>query len=240
MSEFDNQYLLYLIKQYYEKPKANAETQMLISTWGEYADFIKSFGENFDIDNATGSVLDLIGRIVDLPRQVSSVVPVTYFGFSSNPQSKGFSSISDPNRDSAPFFRVGQSQYTPYQLQDPEYRRFLKIKTAKNNCSPYLASDGRVSLQQVVFDAFDGRAYVTDNKDQSLNLYITPSVSDDEIRLILNLDILPRPITFNYRVIIKAEPSLAFGFSNNPNAKGFSSISDPSRVGGTFARIYNG
>lgn len=240
MNSFDNQYLLYLIKQYYEKPKANAEVKMLISTWGDYADFIKSFGENFDIDNATGSVLDLIGRIVDLSRRVGSVVPANYFGFSNNPQSKGFASISNPSRISAPFFRIGQSQYTPYQLQDPEYRKFLKIKIAKNNCSPYLASDDRVSLQEVVFDAFDGRAYVTDNKDQTLNLYITPSVSDDEIRLILNLDILPRPITFNYSVIIKAEPSETFGFSKNPASKTFGSISDPMRDGGLFARIYNG
>lgn len=236
MSDFSNQYILYLIKQYYEKPKANAEMQFLISTWETYADFIKEFGNNFDIDNARGSVLDLIGRIVNLPRQVNDVVPIVFFGFSNNPSSKGFADKFDVTRDSAPFKDKFGTAYTPYQLQEPEYIKFLKIKIAKNNCSPYLVSDEKTSLQQVVFDAFEGRAYVVDNKDQSLSLYVSPSVSLDELRLILNLDILPRPITFNYRIIIQSEPGVTFGFSNNPNSKGFADKFDPSREGGIFAR----
>lgn len=235
-----NRYILFLIKQYYEKPKANAEVRNLLVDWQEIGDFIRDFGENFDIDNAKGSVLDLIGRIVGLPRQVNSIVPVVYFGFDSNSNAKGFSSISNPARESAPFFSVGQETYTPYQLQDPEYRKFLKIKIAKNNCSPYLVSDEKTSLQQVVFDAFDGRAYVVDNKDMTLTLYVSPTVSNDDLDLILKLDILPRPITFSYRIVILAEPGETFGFSKNPNSKGFASISDPLRDGGLFARIYNG
>lgn len=234
-----NQYILFLIKQYYEKPKANAEIRNLLYDWQSIGDFVRDFGENFDIDNAEGSVLDLIGRIVGLQRQVNDVVPITYFGFDNNPNSAGFWSITTPTAESATFYRAGQQEYTPYQLQDPEYRNFLKIKIAKNTCSPYLVSDEKTSLQQVVFDAFDGRAYVVDNKDQTLSLYVSPAVSDDELRLILNLDILPRPITFSYRVIIQAEPGETFGFSNNPNSKGFASISDPAREGGMFARIYN-
>lgn len=239
MATLSEQYLLYLIKQYYEKPKAKAETKMLLESWEEISDFIQNFGTTFDIDNATGEILDLIGRIVGLDRQVNSVVPVEYFGFSLNPNAKGFWSVSNPNRDSAPFFRLGQAVYTPYQLQDPEYRKFLKIKIAKNTCSPYLASDEKISLQQVVFDAFDGRAYVTDNKDQTLTLYVSPVVDVTQLRLIINLDILPRPITFSYRIVVQAEPDQTFGFSKNVNAKGFASISDPSRVGGYFARIFN-
>lgn len=259
MSTLTDEYILYLIKQYYEKPKANAEIKNLLLDWQNISDFVAEFGFNFDIDNATGSVLDLIGKIVNLPRQVSSVTPITYFGFSINPNAKGFGSISDPNRDGAQFYRTGQATRTPYQLQDPEYRRFLKIKIAKNTCSPYLVSSEKTSLQQVVFDSFDGRAYVTDNKDNTLTIYISPIIDDTELQLILNLGILPRPITFSY-VIIKAEPGETFGFSNNPNALSFSSIQEestllpigqavlgqpdttisPEYIGGAFARIYNG
>lgn len=239
MAAFTDQYLLYLIKQYWEKPKAKAEIGMLLDSWSDIADFLLNFGTNFDIDNAEGEVLDLIGRIVGLNRQVNSVVPVSYFGFSLNPNAKGFWSVSNQNRNSAPFFRLDQATFTPFQLQDPEYREFLKIKIAKNTASPFLASDEKVSLQQVVFDAFNGRAYVVDNKDQTLTLYVSPTVDETTLRLIINLDILPRPITFSYRIIIQAEPDQTFGFSKNPNAKGFASISDPSRVGGYFARIYS-
>lgn len=240
MDDIINRYTLYLIKQYWEKPKAKAEIENLMYDWQQIGDFIREFGNNFDIDNAEGAVLDLIGRIVGLSRQVNEVTPINYFGFDINPDASGFGSITNPDRPSATFFRVGQQTHTPLQLQDPEYRKFLKVKIAKNNCSPFLVSDDRVSLQQVVFDAFQGRAYVVDNKDQSLTLYVSPLVSDDELRLILNLDILPRPATFDYRVVIQAEPGETFGFSKNPASKTFGSISDPLRDGGLFARIYNG
>ncbi len=235
-NELTNEYILYLIKQYYEKPKANAEIRNLLVDWQSISDFVADFGENFNIDNASGTVLDLIGRIVGLPRQVDNIVPIIFFGFSINTESKGFADRFNPLRESAPFFDKFGAAYTPYQLQDLEYRKFLKIKIAKNTCSPYLAADEKTSLQQVVFDAFEGRAYVVDNKNQSLTLYVSPSVSEDELNLILSLDILPRPITFNYKVIIQAEPGITFGFANNPNSKGFADKFDLLRESGIFAR----
>ena len=236
-NKLTNEYILYLIKQYYEKPKANAEIRNLLVDWQNQADFIENFGDNFDIDNARGSVLDLIGRIAGLNRQVNNLVQISFFGFSNNPNAKSFTSFSGLIRESATFFRLGQPTYTAYQLQDGEYRKFLKIKIAKNTCSPYLVSDKKISLQQVVFDAFDGLAYVVDNKNQTLTIYVSPEVSAEEAALILQLDILPRPITFGYNIIIQAAFGATFGFSNNPGALGFSSISDPARVGGIFARV---
>lgn len=238
MSDFINQYLLYLIKQYYEKPKANAEAKLLISTWGTYADFIANFGSNFDIDNAKGEVLDLIGRIVGLPRQVNEVTPKLFFGFVEADNTSGFWDPLNPAVPKVPFRDDRDPIYTTYQLNDYEYRKFLKIKIAKNNCSPYLSSDEKTSLQQVVFDAFEGNAYVADNKDQTLTIYISPSYSDDEIRLILQLDILPRPITFSYNVLIKAVPGQTFGFSENPNFLGFGDPSNPNVIGGILSDIY--
>ncbi len=231
-------YTLYLIKQYWEKPNAKAEIENLMVDWQNISDFIREFGYNFDIDNAKSDALNLIGKIVVLPRQVNNVVPKVFFGFSNNPNCKGFSDKFDPSRLSAPFYDKFTPSRTPYQLEDPEYRKFLKIKIAKNNCSPYLVSDEKISLQKVVFDAFEGRAYVVDNKDQTLTLYVSPSVSEQELVLILNLDILPRPVTFSYSVVIQSEPGKTFGFNNNPSSLGFSDKFDPSRQGGIFARKF--
>jgi hypothetical protein len=231
-----NEYILYLIKQYFEKPKANADIKNLLVDWQNQANFVETFGENFDIDNCRGTVLDLIGRIVGLDRQVNNIAPIAFFGFSNNSNARSFTSFSGQFRPSATFFRVGQPTLTVYQLQDSEYRRFLKIKIAKNICSPYLVSENKISLQQVIFDAFNGLAYVTDQKDQTLLLYISQQISNQEMALILKLDILPRPITFSYK-IFRGTIGSSLGFSKNPSALGFSSISNPSRVGGTFARI---
>lgn len=236
MSTFSDEYSNYLIKQYWEKPKAKAEIDLLVGTWETIADFILAFGENFDIDNAEGEVLDLIGRIVGLSRNVNAVTPISFFGFSNNALAKGFSDKFDPLRESATFFDKFGAKYSTLQLTDAVYRRFLKVKIAKNNCSPYLVSDEKPSLQRVVFDAFDGGAYVIDNKDQTLTLYVSPSVDETELRLVINSDILPRPITFSYKTIIQAEPTNTFGFSNNPNAKGFADKFDTNRASGNFAR----
>ena len=235
-NKLTNEYILYLIKQYYEKPKANAEVRNLLVDWQNQADFIENFGFNFDIDNATETVLDLIGRIVGLSRQVDSVTPIVFFGFANNTSAKGFASKFNTSFGSAPLSSKFTPNYTAYQLQDPEYRKFLKIKIAKNTCSPFLASDAKISLQQVVFDAFDGEAYVVDNKDQTLSLYISPNVSVEDVRLITNLGILPKPITFNYKEIIQATPGATFGFKNNANAKGFASKFDTAYIGGILAR----
>lgn len=223
MNDIIEKYILYLIRQYYEKPKANAEVRMLLGEWQLIADFLRDFGNEFDLDNAHSRTLDIIGRIVDLPRQVNAVIPEYYFGFSENPNAAGFGL--------APFFRIGESTATPYQLNDAEYSRFLRIKIAKNNSTPFLASDERESLQQVAVNAFDGMAYIDDNKNQTLTLYVSPDVDDITLSLVLQLDILPRPATFSYNVVIQADPRDTFGFAENPNALGFDSA--------PFARIYN-
>jgi len=62
----------------------------------------------------------------------------------------------------APFCREFLPAYGDYQLGDNEYRRFLKVKIAKNATSGTIASDERVSLQEIIQAAFSGEAYITD------------------------------------------------------------------------------
>jgi len=235
-----NAYTAYLIKQYWEKPKAKSEIQFLMTDWQRIADFIREFGDNFDIDNAEGEVLDLIGRIAGLPRKIDEAVPINYFGFDSNPFARGFADLNDSTRESGSFFRLGLPSYTPYELRDREYRRFLKVKIGKNICQSVIASyAGVTNLQDVIFSAFEGNAYVTDSGDHSLTLHVSPDYSLEELQLLFATDIMPKPITFSYRVVIQVDVGNTFGFSNNPNSKGFADLNDPSREGGRFARLIN-
>jgi hypothetical protein len=59
-----------IILQYADKPNALAEITNLIQPYADIWDFFASFIPAFDIDNATGDRLDLIGKIVDLPRGI--------------------------------------------------------------------------------------------------------------------------------------------------------------------------
>ncbi len=58
---------------------------------------------------------------------------------------------------------------------------FLKVKIAKNAASSTISSDDRVSLQEVIQAAFNGEAYVTDRKDMTLALNISPKVPPGRI-----------------------------------------------------------
>jgi len=225
-----------LIKQYWEKPKAKAEIQLLASKWEQAIALLSALDPAFDLDNAVGPQLDVLGRIVGISRSVPSVIPKIYFGFSANPDSKGFASKFNQSRIGGPFYSKFSSAFTDLQLGDNDYRFFIRVKASLNRASGYLSSDHYIGIQDVVLAAFNGRAYVVDNLDMTLTLYVSPVVSLDRLRLIRALNLLPKPQAVRYKVIIQAEPGITFGFSANPNSRGFASKFDPSRIGGHFAR----
>lgn len=230
-----NRYTLMLIRQYWEKPKAKAEIQAMMEQWQIIADFIRN-PDNFDIDKATGYRLDVIGRIVGLSRSVPAVIAKVFFGFEGHENSAGFKSKSKPGYMGAPFYSKFSPAYGDYQLGDNEYRRFLKVKIAKNATSGTIASDNRVSLQEVIQAAFNGEAYVTDRKDMTLALNISPQISLDELRLIVKLGLLPKPAGVRYDYYYQVTPGQTFGFSRNPSARGFASKFNTAYQGGFFSR----
>lgn len=225
-----------LIKQYWEKPKAKAEIELQASTWETTRVFLESLDPAFDLDNAIGAQLDVLGRIVGISRSVPDVIPKVYFGFSINPINEGFASKFNQNRIGGPFYSKFSSAFTDLQLGDSDYRFFIRVKAALNRAAGYVSSDQYISIQDVVLSAFDGRAYVVDNLNMTLTLYVSPVVSLDRLRLIRALNLLPKPQGVRYKVIIQAEPGETFGFSNNPLSRGFASKFDPLREGGYFAR----
>lgn len=225
-----------LIKQYWEKPKAKAEIEMLAASWDKVRAFLAALDPAFDLDMSIAPQLDVLGRIVGIGRSVPNVVPKVYFGFSINPNNEGFASKFNPLRVGGPFFSKFSSAFTDLQLGDSDYRFFIRVKAALNRASGYVSSDQYISIQDVVLSAFDGRAYVVDNLDMTLTLYVSPVVSLDRLRLIQALNLLPKPQGVRYKVVIQAEPGSTFGFSSNPLSKGFASKFDSLREGGFFAR----
>lgn len=159
-----------------------------------------------------------------------------FFGFQEHLNSEGFGSKSNVAYTGAPFYSKFAPAYGPYQLGDNEYRRFLRVKIARNAAASTIASDDRVSLQDVIQAAFNGRAYVTDRKDMTLALNISPQVSVDELRLIVRLGLLPKPAGVRYDYFYQVTPGMTFGFSRNPAARGFASKFNAAYQGGFFSR----
>ena len=233
---FETDYANLLIKQYWEKPKAYAEIEMKASSWRKTFEWIDSFSEEFDLDNATGARLDILGRIVGIKRIVPFVVQKIAFGFDENVSARGFDDKFSPLADRATFQDKFERTYTSLQLDDTAYRFFIRARIAKNVGGPYIVDDQGLSIQLAINTLFDGLAYVIDRKDMTLNLYVSPQFNLDQLRAIIRLDLLPKPQGVRYGVIVQAGPGETFGFSDNVNALPFADKFDlTNQPGGRFA-----
>lgn len=124
--------------------------------------------------------------------------------------------------------------YTGQRLTDDDYRKFIRVKIAKNAASGYMVNDDYLSINDVIQIAFDGMAYVVNNRDMTLTLNIDESVDANLVEAYRLLDLLPAPMAVNYEHVVQAPIDGFFGFSNNPNALGFGDVND-SEVGGVMA-----
>lgn len=161
--EFIEQYTRLLIKQYWEKPLARAEIELLSGTWSEIFSLFASWDDAFDLDSATGDRLDKIGSLVDLRR--------TAYGL--------------------PF-------------SDEDYRFFLRLKIANNVVYGTMIDEERLSIQDVVQFAFSGNAYVKDNYDMSLSIFIGFGFPEETIQQIVSLGLLPKPAAVRYKDVVQA------------------------------------
>ena len=231
---FIENYVSQLIIQYSDKPKARAEIELLATHFSKIFSFYNSFKNEFDLDNARGVQLDIIGNILGFKRTQPFTMPKRFFGFSDNPKSGTFGDKFNPLIVEYPFFDKNDSQFTDTQLIDSDYRKFLKAKAAKNAVIAYLISSERIGIQEVIDALFDNNALVFDNKNMSLNLYLDYSVDIELFEFIEKVGLLPKPQGVRYNLIQYSE-SGTFGFSDNVNAKGFGDKFDSSIKGGLFA-----
>ena len=201
-----------LISQYWRSPKARADIALRLGTLAPIADVLLGLADAFDVDQAVGRQLDIIGRIVGLNRRVQTFEVLEFFGFHGHAGARGFGQ--------APFYRRGELKYGWTTLGDESYRRFLKAKIAINNVKAKMIAPDYLSIQGAIQLASDGRAWVVDNYDMSLTLYVDPGVPLSELRLLFVLGLLARPQGVYYNVIQAAQDGY-FGFASNPNAKGF-------------------
>ena len=233
---FESDYVNLLIKQYWEKPKANAEIEFKAGLWRKTYEWIDSFTEEFDIDTAAGDRLDIIGRIVGISRIVPFAVAKIAFGFNENANARGFDDKFTPLVDRAPFQDKFERAYTTLQLDDLAYRFFIRAKISRNTGSPYLVDDRGLSIQESVNALFEGSAYVIDRKDMTLILYVSPTFNFERLLAIIRLNLLPKPQGVRYEIITQAGPGETFGFADNTNslpfADKFDSVNQP---GGRFA-----
>lgn len=206
-------YLDLIILQYSDKPKARATIEALLKDKLLTAEQVLEFNNAFDLDQAVGNQLDILGRIIGLSRTVPDVVPKIYLGFDDNTNSRTF--------NSAPMLDSTQSIYTDLELNDPDYRKFLKAKISKNFSSNTLSSDEKVSTNEALNFLFDGQAYAIDNNNMTMTVLVEDTFNLEGLSSINALDLIPRPATVD--TSYKTIGDNTFGFHDNPNASTFNS-----------------
>lgn len=219
MSSFVDAYSDLLITQYKNKPKAKAHIEALISGYEDIYNTINSFFKVLDVDIAVGKQLDIIGKILGISRETDFPTKRRYFGFANNKNSYQF---NNNNLTMYPFYK-GESLKESGTLDDITFRVFIKAKIIKNNVkATMIDEDKKLSLQDVADFLFNSKAYIIDNYNMSVGVYIDNTYDTNLLQYLKNAKLIPKPQGVGIRSIVSYKDGNTFGFRDiNPNAKGF-------------------
>ena len=217
---FTQNYLDLLILQYSDSIKASDTITALTSKFEALYNIVSVFDDSFDVDSAVGVQLDTVGKIVGVSRIVPFSVAKKHFGFADNALSypmddKFLSVVSYPMDDRF------SPDYSESELDDFNFRFFIKSKIIKNIVSAYMIRDSENSLQNAIDFLFSSKAYLVDNGDMSLTLYVNSDFDFDLIPFINQLEVIPRPQGVSLSTIISYNDNNTFGFADNVNNNGF-------------------
>ncbi|RKS87346.1 uncharacterized protein DUF2612 [Orbus hercynius] len=165
----------------------------------DVTDIVNKFYDNvFNLDTANSYGLDVWARIVDVSRYVKFDSIGEVFGFDGQ-------KLSTFNRGS---FYSGEKVTTTLKLADDFFRTVIKSKAAVNISDSSIKDINRILGS--IFNS-DIKPFVTDNLDMSMHYVFPFYLRDNEISLIKNSNILPRPSGVKLRGIITI-PNQVFGF----------------------------
>ncbi len=213
-----------LILQYRNKPKARETIKEGVNIYlGDGV--IMQLQDLLDIDNAIGTQLDIIGKILDCPRTVHGIyADRQFFQFHVDENSLGFSQVGNPTN--AVFKTINNSNLSVYTLEDTDYRILLKYKAAVN-----VLRGSIKDMDEVLYSVFGGNVRLVNNQDLTIT-YILADESMIAIAAGKKLGYFRAPLGVNLLYILAVPtPSRIFGFNSgknpiNPTTAGFMTKND--------------
>lgn len=194
--------------QYRNKHKAIAWYNITRSLATELADAAQAVRVMYNIDIATGDRLDIIGRIVVVPRDYLGYVALNPGMFASASNEPGEFGDSD-----AMFSALSIDQ--DLQMSDDLYRLVIKSKIVKNNSSATI-EDILFNMNFLLPNANVLR--VVDNEDMSFSVEFYGKITELERWALLNASLVPKPqgVKFNgflegYDYVQAGDEMLQFG-----------------------------
>lgn len=199
-----------LILQYRNKEKAR-ETIKTSADLYLCDGLVFQLQDILDIDKAQGHQLDIIGKILDVPRIVQGInVNRRFFQFHVDENSVGFSRIGFPQSGS--FKSISNYNLSEYSLPDYDYRILLKYKAVYN-----VMRGSTRDMDEALNSVFGTNVLYTNNQDLTMT-YILASDSVLAIEAAQKLGYFRTPIGVNVNYIIAVPtPGAIFGFNIYPD-----------------------
>ena len=197
IEEVKEYYADLLILQYHSKNKAR-ETVKLGAEIYMGDGLVFQLQDVLDIDEAEGKQLDIIGKILDCPRNVPNLSKdeIEYFEFHKEGGSNGFSTSEKLSKG---YFKSPNIDYlngVTYLLNDKDYRVLLKFKAIANR-----AQASWQFIDELFYNIFGNAISITNNKDLSITYNIANNLVSDGLLAAIELGYLEPPIGIGSEIL---------------------------------------
>ena len=238
IDEITTQYQNLLIAQYLDKSKARATIDLFTKELLADGIFWQVL-DGFDLENAVGVQLDIIGKYVGIDRFFKGIV-LDDDAFATNdyadlPNGYGFADYADPLIEGGDLLTYAQVLSKTQKLDDEDYRFLMKLKIAKNNTNH--------SLFEIATDMnrfFGDKLRFRDNFNMSINYFYDDSMIEI-ITIAKDKDCLPRPIGVALNLIKDNVDYFSMAtYQVDGDGLGFGDYADPLIEGGdllTYGQI---
>lgn len=201
-------YLKLVTSKHNQQPKFMEMLRGEVQGQVDNINLLLRFRTLFDIDQAQGQQLDIIGLWVGISRNIQTPLTGVFFAFDT--AGVGF--------DEGRWFGIGDSMNGLTSLSDGEYRILLKAKIAANHWDGTVP--GAYSIWAIVFAGTDMKLLIQDGQDMTMAIILLSlTVTAVELSLLTNGYIALRPagvlITGYYQETVADVPLFGFDVENS-------------------------
>lgn len=221
-----------------DKVVFNKFLELFSAQAGDIQASLKDLMQKRSIDTATGSQLDIIGRIVGQDREIVNAAAFPYFGFEGAPLAQSYGDLENP-RFGGYYWDITQQLSGNVRLNDEQYRLFIKAKIKKNITRS--TPEDVISFIKFVFDV-DAVQITNDFGAGAGIVLIGQGISDFVIAVLTQIKeepfksyFIPKTLGVKYDFSI-ADGTGYFSFQGVDEGKGYGDLNNPS-VGGRYSRL---
>jgi hypothetical protein len=191
-------YTTLITSEFNQQPKFMALVDTFANSMGEITAAAESLPAAFDLDQAVGAQLDILGLWIGQSRNIPNAISISYFGFSDTPNAGGFGDLNNPSTGS-PFFDLNDPLGSSASLPDGPYLTVLQAEILKNQY------DGLMDDLEAALTLIAGEPYaIYDAGTKRPTIVILVGVSSLIQSLLTNIDLLPRPAGTSYCIVFPA------------------------------------